>query len=233
MAGAGEPLPLARTALVDDLTRGVIDLIRAESLQEGDRLPATDALAKRFGVATPTMREALGRLAATGAIEIRHGAGTFVKRGLSRLMLANPVRAQLEATTVTELLEARRLIEPELAERAARHRTADDVDQLAELLDAAEGESDIMRRSRLTMRFHVAIAETAGNRVLAQTLETLVEIHAEHQIAIQQLHADPRMDDAEHRGLLTAIRAGHPRVARRRMEQHLEGVLQVVTEKLH
>jgi CheY-like chemotaxis protein len=44
----------------------------------GQQLPASAALAKEHGVALMTVRQALGILQQEGAIEARHGAGTFV-----------------------------------------------------------------------------------------------------------------------------------------------------------
>lgn len=45
----------------------------------GDRLPSESALAARFGVAAPTVRQALAVLRERGIVESRHGVGTFVR----------------------------------------------------------------------------------------------------------------------------------------------------------
>lgn len=50
-------------------------------LREGDRLPAENALAERFGVNRHTARQALASLAAEGLVESRRGSGTFVTGG--------------------------------------------------------------------------------------------------------------------------------------------------------
>jgi len=50
----------------------------------GQQLPASAALAKEHGVALMTVRQALGILQLEGAIEARHGAGTFVADGSPR-----------------------------------------------------------------------------------------------------------------------------------------------------
>lgn len=44
----------------------------------GERLPAETALAERFRVSVPTIRQAVGVLRAEGVVESRHGIGTFV-----------------------------------------------------------------------------------------------------------------------------------------------------------
>ena len=88
-------MELVRQTLSDALTERLLVLIRDEGLRPGDRLPSARALAERFAVATPTVREALRRLQATGAIEIRHGAGVYVSDAVDRLVLPNPNMPEL------------------------------------------------------------------------------------------------------------------------------------------
>jgi GntR family transcriptional regulator, transcriptional repressor for pyruvate dehydrogenase complex len=82
----GEP------SLSERLADDIIGIIRSEQLEPGDVLASSRELARRFSVTTPTVREALRRLDATGAVEFRHGSGTYVGRGIDRRLLANPHR---------------------------------------------------------------------------------------------------------------------------------------------
>lgn len=70
--------PLRRQRLSDELVERVLALIAAREMRSGDRLPTITEMAKTFGVAATTMREALLRLEASRAIAIRHGSGVFV-----------------------------------------------------------------------------------------------------------------------------------------------------------
>ena len=54
-------------------------LARGE-LRPGDALPAEQELARRYGLATGTVRRAVDDLSDAGLVERRHGAGTFVRR---------------------------------------------------------------------------------------------------------------------------------------------------------
>src|SRR5215217_702752 len=72
------------------LSQQILNLIRDRHLKPGDRLPSAKDLAAQFSVATPTMREALRRLQATGIVDIRHGSGIYVRRDRERMMLSNP-----------------------------------------------------------------------------------------------------------------------------------------------
>lgn len=51
------------------------------SLQEGDRIPSTTALANQFGVNPETVQTGLKRLMERGLIERTRGKGTFVRKG--------------------------------------------------------------------------------------------------------------------------------------------------------
>lgn len=58
--------------------------IATGAYRPGQQLPASAALAKEYGVALMTVRQALGILQQEGYIEARHGAGTFVSDGSHR-----------------------------------------------------------------------------------------------------------------------------------------------------
>jgi DNA-binding FadR family transcriptional regulator len=70
--------PLPRRRLSEELVERILASIATGELRPGDQLPPIVETARRFGVGTSTVREALIRLEAKGVIEIRHGAGVFV-----------------------------------------------------------------------------------------------------------------------------------------------------------
>ncbi|MEQ7129435.1 FadR/GntR family transcriptional regulator [Actinopolymorpha sp. B11F2] len=217
-----------RRTLLDDVSEAILDLIRSQGLAAGDRLPSARDLAARFSVATPTLREALRRLEATGVLDIRHGSGVYV-RDLSRLILANPHRHGLEHDTILDLLEARELIEPPLAEMAADRCTPSQLADLGEILTRAGAAlTDDAELAASNMAFHRAIGQYAGNPILAQMLDSIVDIYAPEQQQILRLHGDRRSDHAEHLEILGAISAGEPARAGALMRTHLACVRQVV-----
>ena len=61
----------------------------------GEALASSRDLAKRFDLTTPTVREALRRLEATGIVEFRHGSGTYVGVGIDRRVLES-IRKAIE-----------------------------------------------------------------------------------------------------------------------------------------
>lgn len=219
-----------RAGLSDYLSQKFLRLIRDEGLQRGDRLPSVRSLAQQYSVAAPTVREALRRLQANGVVEIRHGSGVYVRNGKERVVLAKPGHAELEAHTVRDLLDARLLIEPHLAELAAREADDEDVADLERILGEAErylvGNDKMLHRTN--MSFHLALAKISGNSILAQVIESLVELYSFEQLAIISFYDDRPRDHKEHLDILAAIRGGEAVLARQLMHRHLSGVRSVV-----
>lgn len=226
---------LGRRSLLDDLTGGLVRLIEEDGYQIGDRLPSMSALATRFGVATPTLREAARRLEATGALTFRHGSGVYVTGETQRMVIANPTLAGIADETALEVLDSRLLIEPALAERAAARADAAQITELEEVLTSvgrALEDGPETTITQLNMRFHVLIAKAAGNRVMTQTLQSIVELYEPQQRVVGRLYDDRQHDHDEHGEILAAIVAHDSARAGELMRAHLEDVLTVVTRKL-
>jgi GntR family transcriptional repressor for pyruvate dehydrogenase complex len=211
-----------------------MDLIRTENLQSGDRLPSAKALADRFSVATPTLREALRRLQTTGVITIKHGSGIYVRNAEERMVLANPIHQGGGSETILHLLEARLLVEPHLCELTTRGIGDANLAELERLLSEAEQylEGNDEKLYELNMSFHRAIGRFSGNFVLAQVLESLIDLYSAEQLAILMLYNDRGRDYREHRGILEAIRSRDAARARDLMRRHIEGVKTTVERRL-
>jgi GntR family transcriptional repressor for pyruvate dehydrogenase complex len=216
---------------------GVLALVHDQGLAPGDRLPSVRELAERFSVATPTMREALRLLEMSGNLDIRHGSGIYLRRPESRLMMTNPYAAELDGGTILNLLQARLLIEPPVAELSALHGTAKHIESLAGILAEAEAhlsgqDSADAVLNIVNMRFHRAIAEGAGNTVLADVVFTLTEMHIKEQMAVLDLYNNRRRDHEQHRLVLEALTRRDAAEARRLMHEHLTDVITVVRKRL-
>src|SRR5690606_17830600 len=98
-------------------------LIAQGAFGAGERLPAERDLARQLGVSRPSVREALIALEVEGWVEVRTGSGIYVqpprRRGRSRA----PANGNGSGTDwgPLELMQARELVEGEVAALAARH----------------------------------------------------------------------------------------------------------------
>jgi GntR family transcriptional regulator, transcriptional repressor for pyruvate dehydrogenase complex len=223
-----------RTSLSSSLADRMLKLIRDEGLRPGDRLPSTKDLAQRFAVTTPTLREALRGLEVTGTVELRHGSGVYVGPGLDRVVLPNPNVRRLRDAQLLQLLDARLMIEPPVAELAARNAAPGDLAGmeaiLAEAGDRVGRDDELLHTS--TMSFHRAVAWTAGNMVLSEVVDSLLTVHASEQREILEIFDDRQRDHEQHCAILDAISRGDVATANERMRSHLHDVREAIARRL-
>src|SRR5215831_4622546 len=142
-------------------------LISEGSLAPGHRLPAERELAEMFGVSRSSLRQALKVLEIMGVISQRVGDGTYLNAAAPSI-LAEPMEflILLDGLSFHELMEARLIVEPELAARAASRATLEDVAELRQTLtEMEENRRDHARFTADDLRFHKTIFRIAGNRV--------------------------------------------------------------------
>jgi len=191
----------------------------------GERLPAERDLAKTFGVSRPTIREAILSLAMAGMLKVRSNSGAYV---VGRHEAAG-VQA-LEGFGPFENLEARLLIEPQIAAIAARRASEASLAQLAESLammrfEHAQGhEADVSDH-----RFHIQLAEATGNGALVSICDSLWRGQIESRIW-QEIHTHMRMEDhrpmwlEDHEDIYEAVCARDARKASVAMVRHLNNI---------
>jgi GntR family transcriptional repressor for pyruvate dehydrogenase complex len=232
MSGSGG---VVRRSLLDDLATSMLSLIAERNLAPGDQFEAVRSLAERFKVAVPTVREALRRLEATGAVELRHGSGVYVGPNVGRLVLANPLALEPTADRLVELLQARALIEPPVAALAAQVRAEGALEQMSKDLAAAAElieAGDHAQLAEVNMDFHRSLAQASGNATLAEVVESVTVVNAREQLEILHLHGDRQADLDEHRAIHDAVRSGDADLAELLTREHLDGVLSVINRRL-
>lgn len=219
-----------RPSLSDSLSSGILAMVRERGLVAGDPMPNAKVLAEHFDVATPTIREALRSLEATGSVELRHGSGIYVGANVSRMLLANPHADAVSAEMVLQMIDARLLIEPSLAALAAERRLGGgDLEQIRlALVQPARTDE----RSGRPLNFHRELASLAGNVVLAEVVDSLLSLRSWEQKQIRRLYDDREHDLAQHREILDAVAGHDPEVAREMTRRHLEDIRDVVSQRL-
>jgi len=119
-------------------------------------------LAEELGVSPMPVREVIQRLAAENALQIRPNGRVQVP--------------EMTASRFNEILKARLLLEPELAEMALANLEEADGARLAELddaIDASLGTGDAEAYMRLNHAFHFAIYGAAKSEILLPLTESL------------------------------------------------------------
>lgn len=217
-------------SLSDTLAQTIKGLIDKGTYGVGDRLPTISEMARRYGVGSPAIREALKKLETVGAVTVKHGSGVYVAENHSPLFLSNPVGAGVPSKkTLLDLVEARIPIEVTSAALAAENLTEAHLDRMQELLAKAEAcIHDDALLNTTNMTFHREIAAASANTVLCQLQDVLSSLFQEEQRAILSIYGSRWEDHAEHKGILDALERRDPTLAVERMRAHLEGVRAVL-----
>src|SRR5919204_5632081 len=215
-----------RVRRYEQVAEQIQQLIARGALKPGDRLPAERELATRLGVGRSSIRDAMRTLEVMGVVEPRQGHGTVV-RDLSTDSLVVPLASVLtrKREMVAELLDVRRIIEPALAARAARHARDDEIAELEEIL-RRQGEK--MRRGEPAIeedsQFHYALALAARNSVLQRVLDVLMDLLRESRARSLQVPGRLERSYEGHRRILRAIKRRDSVAAEKAVNQHLSEI---------
>jgi GntR family transcriptional regulator, transcriptional repressor for pyruvate dehydrogenase complex len=206
-----------RSKLAETAAQHILEVVRTQP--PGTKLPTERDLMTSLGVGRSTVREALKGLALIGVLEIRHGQGAFVADFAPTL----PIGLELQGAATKELIEARQIIEVEIARLAAERRSQRWVTDMDELLRDHRATLKARRRPVLqASRFHVLVAEAADNRVLAAVVRPFFRMMIQGGPAFYELiegYVDWEL--AQHEQIFAAIRDRDPDRAAAMMHEHV------------
>lgn len=211
-AAADDPAPRRHAPPPPDAIHAKIEAaILEHRLPPGTKL-AEERLAEIFAVSRARVREVLARLAHERLVELVPQRGAFVARP--------------SADEARDVFEARRLIEPAVLARLARTLTPAALARLRSHLaleDAARRAGDRRAIVRLSGRFHVLLAELAGNGPYERAMR---ELAARTCLAIFLYDAPTAAccDADEHARIVDAVARGDAAGASERLLRHLAQV---------
>ena len=167
--------------LSQKIERKIEEAIRQKKLIPGTKLPSEKELCAQFAVSRTALREALRRLSARGLIDIRKGSGIYITElkiedAINSLHLFYDLR--FNSDLILQIIEVRRLFEPEVARLAALKRTENDIKTLQKNLaelersnpDNTQLEVDIINR------FHMNLAKATHNPIVLISLEPVYSL---------------------------------------------------------
>jgi GntR family transcriptional regulator, transcriptional repressor for pyruvate dehydrogenase complex len=203
-------VPKASDVLADQLRAQIL----GEGLRPGDRLPSELQLIEESKFSRSTVREALRLLETQGLIEIRRGSkgGISVAHpDVTQLGTSLALLLTLSQAPLRQLIEFRKVVEPDAAAKAAVRISDGDREELIESI-AGMGIAE----------FHGQIGIWSGNemyRVVLAAVHSLVSRHVgEDDLTDDELNATWDV----HRRIAQAIADRNPDLASRLMFRHLE-----------
>lgn len=226
--------PASRTTLVQSVAGQLISLISEGHLKPGDRLPSQQELTEKMQVGRSTIREALRSLATMGLVEMKPGHGTFIKRMDAQTIIRPDLLALMIDESLTErLLEARQIIEPEIANLAAQRASDEDLATIREVLSKCEEAIEAGQPVyRLSVEFHRAVTEAAHNEVLLMFMDSILRLLAERGFLLERKPGFVEWELESHRGVYEYIIERDGRRARIVMARHIRESSAVLLEML-
>jgi GntR family transcriptional repressor for pyruvate dehydrogenase complex len=208
-----------------DLLRTILDLIQQRGLKVGEQLPSIRELAELLEVKPTAVRDALLQAQAMGLVRILPRAGAFLQATVPAA--ADEPRGGIllpEEPNLFHLLEARRVLEIDLAGRAAERRRLEDLLPVRRALEAMVELPERAPRADYVhhdIRFHIEIARLAGNSVLFAMQRSLMEWLRPHLNAVSHSREERGQTNRSHSAIYAALVAGDADRARTEMGRHL------------
>src|SRR3954447_21834364 len=221
--------PVRTRRTFEEAAEQIAEKVRAGELRAGDKLPGERALAAQMEISRPTLREAIAVLAEAGLLRVRRGpgGGMFVASDVVPVELVRQ-RSSMRLGEVASVLEARRLLEPRVAQLAAVRAGEEDfaalsrsIEDMRAIVDAGYGPADEDRFLQLDVQFHLALARANGNPTVETLMRTLIrQLEIARDMAMHAPAVAERTIETR-RGTLAAVRSGDLGEVEVVMDEHL------------
>jgi len=211
MSGRLSPIKLDNYRPLREL---VFETLR-ESIISGQLKPSERLmeiqLADELGVSRTPVREAIRKLELEGFVVMIPRKGAYV--------------ADISLKDIADVFEIRRALEALAGELAAERATEEEIEHMERLLfDMAHviEIKDIDRIVEVDTKFHEALYVASRNQRLGQILSLLSELIQRYRTRTLSNVGRMKIALEEHRGLVEALAARDPDLARRLAQEHIE-----------
>lgn len=217
---------MARASSGSEKARFTLTFLRSKisngEWPEGSLIPKETELMEMMGVGKSTVREAVRSLATLGMLEPVPGVGTFV-RALSPV---NTLFVEFLADHDTEeVLIYRRSLEIEAAQRAAVHRSPEQLAALKASVDAGRDPHSPEQCNHITRSesFHRLIVEASGSKLLLELYTgVMASLWQAAQSGIVFVGITVETMHHDHSAVLNAIARRNVRAAGEAMALHVD-----------
>lgn len=208
------------------VTEDLSEFLSSDRYPLHSRLPPERQLCKLLEVSRTALRHGLDELEREGQIWRHVGKGTFVGgRPQSVQSCAEALGAD---TTLSELLEARTLIEPQAARLAALRAELPDLTRIKRYESLAAIAENWASWDRWDELFHRGIAEASGNGLIISIVDQIIRVKKQTRWAITRAKMfDPDLRDRyshEHFAIIVSIEAHDLKGAESAMGRHMQGI---------
>jgi GntR family transcriptional repressor for pyruvate dehydrogenase complex len=181
-------------------------------------------------VSRPIVREALSVLSHEGTIDIRRGAGIFVRRKPSRrnvVSTVDDIQRVLSEHNIHDLFELRGPLEQQAAFLAAQRATPADLESIVQAHAKMKTRTlRGLRTGEADYAFHYMLAQATHNKIFVIVMDTISNFyaHALDQIKAHSSKAARQAVLAEHDAIARAVLGRNAVAARDAMAHHLSSM---------
>jgi GntR family transcriptional repressor for pyruvate dehydrogenase complex len=126
--------------------------------------------------------------------------------------------------TLSDLLQTRRMFEPEIAALAAQKRDATILSALSESIQRGDQVTTVDEHIHWDMSFHQVLADATDNPVLVILMNSVGQLLRASRATLFNVRGSVGRANAYHRRIYEAVAAGDAEVARLAMLDHLQQV---------
>lgn len=219
---------VVKDSISEQIATRLLSLLKEKHLKPGDKLPPERELAALMQVSRSSLREALRALSMMNVLEIRQGSGTYVS-SLDSELLAERLSFifSVKDSAVTELFEARKILEAGIAGLAAQRVAAEDIEALKLCLAASKeavDNPDAFLKADLAL--HKKITEIARNSVLTSMYDSISQLNLASRSRTNEIPGLREQSHKDHQQIVTALETRDAQAAQQAMLQHLNNVEQ-------
>ena len=207
------------------LRQTILEKLRSRQWRAGQRLPTERVLGEQFGLSRSTVRRVLGDFKRRRLITQTVGSGTYVAEQVQQALAEMASAGPLQATSPSELMAARLVLEPSIVEMVIGNATAADFQRMDECNAQAESATTLEAFEHWDAQLHEAIADAAHNSFVGAVFRLMNEVRSQGEWGVlKRRSATPerRVEyQHEHRALVDALKQRDAERARALCLAHL------------
>ena len=220
--------PILRTSVVDVAAVLILNYIKENNLEIGQKLPSERDLAKFFDVSRSSLREAIKGLVFAGILEATHGRGTFVR---SRPQYFKDFQHESEALVYQSdmkkhlmYVETRMIIEPNAAEIVASKITQDQLDELERILVRNQQNLDTNNIGACgidDMDFHTSYIKILHNPIIYKAMQNVWNTMPDYYMNFIRIPELAKGSFEQHVAIYNAFKNHDPHLVKELMVKHV------------
>lgn len=198
--------PIKSEKVYKIIMKQIKDIVKSGELKRGDKLPSERELALRLNVSRTSVREAIKALETLGLVESKHGGGNYIKNNFEDILLEPlSIAFMLLGSNNSEILELRKVIEPEVASIAAKNITENEIKELENIIEKLSKTTDSKICASLDKEFHYVIAKASKNHLLSTIVFSVSSLIEEYIDESKMYEIDREKVINDHKIILEAI----------------------------